>query len=44
MSIKLAGGNNEVGVANVDATFNLQTNLPYTTPAGIEVGGGTDVA
>jgi hypothetical protein len=31
-------------MANVDATFNLQTNLPYGTPAGVDVGGGTDVA
>lgn len=44
MSIKIAGGNNTAGIANVDTTFNLQTNQPYTTPAGTEVGGGTDVA
>jgi hypothetical protein len=39
MSIKLAGGNDAAGIANVDATFNLQTNLPYGTPAGVDVGG-----
>jgi hypothetical protein len=44
MSIKLAGGNSAAGIANVDATFNLQTNLPYGTPAGVDVGGGVDVA
>jgi hypothetical protein len=31
-------------MANVDATFNSQVNLPYGTPAGVDVGGGTDVA
>jgi hypothetical protein len=31
-------------MANVDATFNSQVNLPYGTPAGVDVGGGVDVA
>lgn len=37
-------GSNTIGAMNVDATFNAQTNLPYWTPAGVNVGGGVGVA
>jgi len=37
MSIKLAGGNDAAGIQNVDATFNAQVNLPYSTPAGVAI-------
>jgi hypothetical protein len=34
------GGSGTAGKVNVDSTFNLQTNLPLTTAAGVAVGGG----
>jgi hypothetical protein len=37
-------GNTSGSVAEVDSTNNLRTNLPYGTPAGVDVGGGVDVA
>lgn len=33
-------GNSTPGNQNVDANYNAQTNLPYTTPAGVAQGGG----
>lgn len=44
MSIVIKSWNSTVGNADVDSTFNLQTNSPYTTPTGVDVGGGTWVA
>jgi len=37
-------GNSAAGVANVDANYNIQSNLPYTTPAGTLQGGGVSTA
>lgn len=36
----IQGGSNSSNVANVDADFNLQVNLPGYTAAGVERGGG----
>ncbi len=38
------GGSSSSGKANVDAGYNLQANLPYTTPAGVAQGGGVSAA
>lgn len=38
------GGSGSAGKANVDANFNLQSNLPYNTPAQVAQGGGLSAA
>jgi len=42
--IKIGTGSSSAGNANVDSNYNLQVNLPYTTPAGVEIGGGNTAA
>jgi hypothetical protein len=37
-------GSSTAGKTNVDTNYNLQTNLPYTTPAGTTQGGGKTTA
>lgn len=36
----LETGSSTIGKADVDTSYNLQTNLPYVTTAGVSVGGG----
>lgn len=44
MSNKIQGGSSTAGQMNVDANYNAQVNLPYTTPAGVAQGGGPSTA
>lgn len=44
MASKIQGGSSAAGLANVDSDYNLQVNLPYTTPAGVDIGGGNEAA
>lgn len=44
MANKIQGGSSTAGVANVDASYNLMTNSPGYTPAGVSQGGGPAAA
>jgi len=40
----IQGGSDTANIQNVDANYNGQVNLPYTTPAGVDQGGGLSKA
>jgi hypothetical protein len=44
MSNKIASGSDAAGIANVDASFNLQVVAPGFTAGGVERGGGAENA
>ena len=44
MATPIQTGSSTAGRANVDDNYNLQSNLPYTTPAGVPQGGGDSKA
>ena len=44
MGTVIKSGASTAGNANVDSDFNVQGNLPYTTPAGVQQGGGDNKA